>query len=137
MARHTSDQGAPMNRISKDSSLAKPVSKRASSNLANKVSVPCLRLVASGVDEKGRPIETKRAFAGSAADLRGLLEFLCTDQAHSARANDMRRYVKKFEGKKKSRASRSLEQESEFSQRSQTMHLGKRPVEHKKPIDRI
>ena len=54
-----------------------------------------MRLVATGVDERGKLVETKRAFAGSAADLRGLLEFLCTDQAHSARAKDMRSYVKK------------------------------------------
>ena len=55
-----------------------------------------MRLVATGVDDRtGQLIETKRAFAGSAADLKGLLEFLCTDQAHSARAKDMRSYVNK------------------------------------------
>ena len=92
------------------------------------VSVPCLRLVAAGVDERGRLVETKRAFAGSAADLKGLLEFLCTDAAHTTRAHDMGRYVKQ-QAKKRKKTGRSSSMEYDSlaeSQRSQTMELRKR-----------
>ena len=102
------------------------------------VSVPCLRLVAAGVDERGRLVETKRAFAGSAADLKGLLEFLCTDAAHTTRANDMSRYVKQ-QAKKRKKTGRSSSMEYDSlaeSQRSQTMELRKREPK-KRPIERI
>lgn len=96
--------------------------------------------MATGVDEKGKLIETKKAFAGSAADLKGLLEFLCTDKAHSARAREMGRFVGKKAGgkKKKARASHSLEVQSiSESVRSQTALVGKREDGEYKAIQRI